>query len=167
MTDTSRMMDEVRYDLVELTPSLSDSEFVKSLPVTLDKLICLMDLFEKISGPQTIKGGFEKIILFPDLFSKLLVLRPDLPQFIGPSCQYTETYHSLVQEIYSYWRKRRASIGAVLLRQFWRRYEYSSEDPNAIFRDRYEDKSMKLRKKNNKSEVDSYFKLRGLFKIMI
>ena len=30
MTDTSRMMDEVRYDLVELTPSLCDSEFVKS-----------------------------------------------------------------------------------------------------------------------------------------
>lgn len=24
MTDTSRMMDEVRYDLVELTPSLND-----------------------------------------------------------------------------------------------------------------------------------------------
>jgi hypothetical protein len=51
MTDTRRMMDEVRYDIVELTPSLSDSEFVKGLPVTLDKLICLMDLFEKISGP--------------------------------------------------------------------------------------------------------------------
>jgi hypothetical protein len=51
MTDTRRMMDEVRYDIVELTPSLCDSEFVKGLPVTLDKLICMMDLFEKISGP--------------------------------------------------------------------------------------------------------------------
>jgi hypothetical protein len=90
------MMDEVRYDKVELTPSLSDSEFVKNLPVTLDQLICLMDLFEKISGPQTIKGGFEKIILFPDLFLKLQVLKPDLHLFLGPSCQDTETYQSLV-----------------------------------------------------------------------
>ena len=96
MTDTSRMMDEVKYNMVELTPSLSDSEFIKNLPVTLDQQICLMDLFEKISGPQTIKGGFEKIILFPDLFSKLRVIRPDLPQLIGSSCHDTETYQSLV-----------------------------------------------------------------------
>jgi hypothetical protein len=57
-------------------------------------------------------------------------------------------------------------MGSVLLRQFWRRYDFSSEDPNAIFRDRFEDKSMKLRKKT-KTEVDMYFKIKGVYKVMI
>ena len=52
------------------------------------------------------------------------------------------------------------------MRQFWRRYDCLSEDPNAIFRDRYEDKSMKLRKKS-KNEVDTYFKMKGVYKVMI
>ena len=66
-----------------------------------------------------------------------------------------------MREIYKFWRKKRLVRGASLTRRFWRKYEFTAEDNHAIFRDRYEDKSMKLRKKH-KTETDSYYKVRGL-----
>jgi hypothetical protein len=38
----------------------------------------LLDLYEKVSGPLTMKGGFEKILLFPDLITKLNIIKPDI-----------------------------------------------------------------------------------------
>lgn len=146
-----------------------DVEFAKTSGLLSEAQLCyLIDLYEKVSGPLTMKGGFERILLFPDLLTKLQSLKPslqsDLTNLRGslPLPNLIQT----LQEVYTYWRKRRAQLGSVLLRQFWRRYDFSSEDPNAIFRDRHEDKSMKLRKKT-KNEVDMYFKIKGLYKVMV
>ena len=35
-----------------------------------------MDLFEKISGPLNVKSGFEKMMLFPDMFKKISQIKP-------------------------------------------------------------------------------------------
>ena len=42
------------------------------------QLVSLIDLFEKISGPLVVIGGFEKVILFPEVIQKIKELKPDL-----------------------------------------------------------------------------------------
>lgn len=168
-SDTSRMADEINFSKVDYVLCSQDIEFAKSGGLVSDAQLCyLIDLFEKASGPLNMKGGFERILLFPDLLAKVHAIKPALQSELTnlPGSKPLANLQQTLQEVYTYWRKRRAQLGSVLLRQFWRRYDFSSEDPNAIFRDRHEDKSMKLRKKT-KNEVDTYFKIKGLYKVMV
>eukprot|EP00347_Sterkiella_histriomuscorum_P014342 403361238 len=143
---------------------IEDQEFAKIKNITVEQLCMIIDIYEKLSGPLQSKTQIQNLILESDIQAKIPKVKPNFKQefdILGKREIQKNEQNELLRDIYKYWRRKRDQRGSSLLRRFWRRYDFTSEDNYAIFRDRFEEKTMKLRKKH-KTETDSYFKVRGL-----